>query len=75
MLELPPPSHMPCDRCGASVARDIPAGHVCNEERRLDYLLFQARGEIEGFADEFGRWLDSPRGRFEQRDAERRRRS
>jgi hypothetical protein len=66
MLSLPEPAFMPCAHCGASVARGDGA-HVCDDERRLAYELFQFDGEL-------GRWLGTPEGRFEQYYAERMRR-
>jgi hypothetical protein len=61
---LPEPQHMPCDDCGASVARADRDEHTCDVERRLDYELFQLRAEVGAFDDEFGVYLDSPVGRF-----------
>ena len=74
MLALPPPRFMPCDRCGASVELHHADEHVCEEERLLDYALFQLRDEIACFDGELGAWLESPRGRFERFYARRRRR-
>ena len=65
---------MPCPECGASVARDEDEEHVCNPEDLLDYAVFQLREEIEGFDEEITDYLDTPRGRFEAWEAERRRR-
>ena len=73
MLELPSPAHMPCDSCGASVARGTHAEHVCDAERRLDYLVFQERDGIAGFEDSLDAWLDTAQGRFARYYAERRR--
>jgi hypothetical protein len=61
---------MPCERCGASLVRDDLA-HTCDEERRLEFALFQLRAEIETFDEHLGRWLETPRGRFERYYAER----
>ena len=72
MLALPP-RHMPCESCGASVGVDAWLEHVCEDARRLDYLLFQSRHEIRRFELELGTWLESPAGRFEQYYAARRR--
>jgi hypothetical protein len=73
MLKLPPPEHMPCQSCGTSVARGARAAHVCDEARKIDYELFQLRGETAGFAGALAKWLETPQGRFEVFDAERRR--
>jgi len=74
MFALPPPRHMPCDSCGESLRAETAAHHVCDEERRHRYDLFPVRNEVELFENELSAWLDSPAGRFEQYDAERRRR-
>jgi hypothetical protein len=66
--------HMPCAECGASVAVDQRADHVCDGERRLEYRLFQLRDEVAGFDDGLRGYLDSPQGRFAQWLAERDRR-
>jgi len=62
---------MPCERCGASVATADVALHECEERRRLEFELFQLRGELDGFEPQLSGWLDSVRGRFEQFYAER----
>jgi hypothetical protein len=56
---------MPCSECGGSVARGREEGHVCEEERRLRYQLFQLREEIAAFDARLQEYLDSPKGRFE----------
>jgi hypothetical protein len=61
---LPEPQHMPCNDCGASVARAKRDEHACDAERRLDYELFQLRGEVDAFDEEFEVYLESPAGRF-----------
>ena len=69
---FPSPDYMPCPDCGASVSVDGTDGlHVCEDERRLDFRLFELRPEIERFEGELVAWLDSPAGRFEQWVAER----
>ena len=73
-LQLPPPAFMPCTECGASVPQGKEEAHRCDPERRLDYVMFQLRSEVQAFDRRLGEYLDSPRGRFEQWDAERRRR-
>jgi hypothetical protein len=65
MFALPPPRFMPCVRCGASVETRLVDEHACDEERRLDYLLFQHRYELVRFESELAAWLESPDGRFE----------
>lgn len=71
MLALPPPAHLPCERCGASVPRDAAAEHVCDEERRLDYELFRLRDGIARLPDDLAAWLETPQGRFALYLAER----
>ncbi len=67
------PAHMPCPECGASIARDEADEHVCDPERLLDYAVFQLREEIDGLDGEVSEYLDTPLGRFEAWEAERRR--
>jgi hypothetical protein len=69
-LAFPSPDHLPCPDCGASLPATGDAGHVCEEERRLDYRLVELRPEVERFDDDFGAWLDTPDGRFAQFIAE-----
>jgi hypothetical protein len=64
---------MPCDECGASVARRDAHLHVCEPKRRLDFAFFQLRGEIEEFDKQVTAFFESPRGRFEVWYAARRR--
>lgn len=62
-LAFPTPDHMPCPDCGAS----LPVGdveHVCDEDRRLDYLLVDLRPGLERFAADLAAWLETPQGRF-----------
>lgn len=66
--------HMPCSECGASVRVSARESHTCNQERRLEYRLFQLRDEVAGFDEGLSDYLDSPQGRFEQWLAERDRR-
>jgi hypothetical protein len=61
---LSEPQHMPCNDCGASVAHAKRDQHTCDVERRLDYELFQLRGEFDAFDEEFGVYLESSVGRF-----------
>lgn len=72
-LSLPPPAHMPCSTCGASVAHADRATHSCDPDRLLDYELFTLRDEIAALEERFGAWLETPQGRFARWDAERRR--
>ena len=67
------PSRLPCPDCGASLPREERRGHVCDPERRADYLMFQLRDEIAGFELSVWEYLSSPHGRFAQWLAERRR--
>jgi hypothetical protein len=55
------------------VPRGEEEAHRCEPERRLDYVMFALRAELDGFDRSLGEYLDSPQGRFEQWDAERRR--
>jgi hypothetical protein len=55
---------MPCPECGASLARQVVSEHVCDEERRLNFRLFQLREEIAAFDAQLTAWLASARGRF-----------
>jgi hypothetical protein len=67
-------NYMPCEECGASLAAAERDAHVCDPERRLDYLMFQLRQEVGSFDDGLRGYLDSPQGRFAQWLAERERR-
>lgn len=64
MLGFPQPHHVPCPDCGQSVARGQSDTHSCDEQRRLDYLMFQFQDEVAAFATQLTAWLDSPKGRF-----------
>jgi len=75
MFALPPPRHMPCDRCGESVRLDMRDAHVCDDDRRHAYDLFHVRDEVKLFEDQLSAWLDSPTGRVAQSEAARRRQS
>lgn len=71
-----PFSHLqyrPCPDCGASVAAADVEVHDCDPERRLDYLMFQLRAEVDGFDGELESYLTSPHGRFDLWYAERQR--
>src|SRR5437870_13529207 len=72
---IPQPAHMPCQECGASVPVLERDEHVCSEQRRLEYRLFQLRAELAAFDELLAAYLESPRGRFELWCAERQRRS
>lgn len=72
-VEFPQPRHLPCPECGASIERAKSDQHVCDPERRLDFDVIQLRSDLDGFEDELGEYLDTPRGRFELWYAERRR--
>ena len=64
---------MPCGDCGESVAKADRDEHVCELERWVDYQLFLQKAEVERFENDLGAYLDSPEGRFQAWDAERRR--
>jgi hypothetical protein len=72
---FPQSRFMPCPECGASVDRAETAAHVCDDERRLDFRLFQLRPEVEAFDAQLAAWLASARGRFAAWIAERDRRA
>jgi hypothetical protein len=74
MLGFPYPQHLPCPSCGESVTRGADAEHVCDLERRLDYIMLAVRDEVDGLEDEIHAWLKSPVGRFAVWLAERERR-
>jgi hypothetical protein len=71
---LPQPAYMPCEECGASVPVRRGDEHVCSEQRRLAYRLFQLRAELAAFEDQLAAYLESPHGLFERWYAERERR-
>jgi hypothetical protein len=56
---------MPCPDCGASLAHEERADHVCERERWLDYQVFQHREELAVYDTQLSAYLDSPQGRFE----------
>ncbi len=56
---------MPCPDCGASLDLRADREHACDPERRLDFVLFQLRDEIDRFNAEFAAYLESATGRFE----------
>ena len=70
---IPQPANMPCDECGVSLPVGARDGHVCSEQRRLEYQLCQLRGEVEAFTGQFTAYLESPHGRFELWYAQRER--
>jgi hypothetical protein len=68
--------YMPCTECGASVSVAGRDEHVCDPERKLDYLMFQLREEVASFDEVLREYLGSTKGRFAQwvaaRDREQR---
>jgi hypothetical protein len=66
--------YMPCTECGASVIVAAHGEHVCDPERKLDYLMFQLREEVASFDEVLREYLGSAGGRFAQWVAERDRR-
>lgn len=72
---FPQSRYMPCAECGASVDRADSVAHVCDDERRLDFRLFQLRSEIGAFDAQLAAWLTTARGRFATWIAERDRRA
>ena len=73
-LAFPEPAYMPCDCCGASVARSEQADHICDAERVHAYRLFPFRGEVAAFDSQLAGWLATARGQFAMWIAERDRR-
>jgi hypothetical protein len=65
--------YVPCSECGASLAGEEQNGHVCEDERRLDFQMFRLRGQIARFELDLGQFLESSAGRFEAWYAEQRR--
>jgi len=65
MIGFPQPHYMPCLDCGASVARTESEQHFCEPERRLDFAVFQLRGELEQFDAQLSEYLATPQGQFE----------
>jgi hypothetical protein len=63
--------YMPCTECGASVSVTTSDEHVCDPERKLDYLMFQLREEVASFDAVLREYLGSANGRFAQWIAER----
>jgi hypothetical protein len=63
--------YMPCTECGASVSVAARDDHVCNPDRKLDYLMFQLREEVASFDDVLREYLGTAKGRFAQWIAER----
>ncbi|HEY7793416.1 MAG TPA: hypothetical protein VIA10_05360 [Gaiellaceae bacterium] len=61
---FPHPSHMPCPDCGASVAVGERDTHTCDDERWVEYQLFQLRDEVDALEPQIAAYLDSPDGRF-----------
>ena len=66
--------YMPCPDCGASLEQSETSDHLCDHQRRLDYVMFQLRDEFEALEAQIGVYLATPRGQFELWYAERRRR-
>jgi hypothetical protein len=67
----PESAYKPCPECGASLSRAASGEHVCDDERRLDFNLFQLRDEIASFDAQLSAWLATTRGRFAAWLAER----
>jgi hypothetical protein len=62
---FPQPHFMPCSECGGSVARVEIDGHVCDQQRWLDYQMFQHRDQTASFESDLNAYLASAHGRFE----------
>jgi len=65
---------MPCPECGASVEVAAATDHVCDPDRRLDFVMFQLRAEVSALGAEIEDFFSSARGRFEQWYADQERR-
>jgi hypothetical protein len=65
VFPIPQPKHMPCPECGESVAREERDTHDCDDERWLDYQMFQLREEVENLDGSVASYFDSAAGRFE----------
>jgi hypothetical protein len=63
--------YMPCTHCGASVSTATRDEHVCDPDRKLDFLMFQLREEVASFDEILREYLGSATGRFAQWVAER----
>lgn len=73
--QFPQPRFTPCPECGGSVARAEIDEHVCDQERWLDYQMFQQRDLMASFESDLNAYLTSAHGRFELWYAERGRRA
>jgi hypothetical protein len=73
MFTLPEPRYMPCDDCGASLARAERESHVCDPQRQVSFAFVQLREERQGFDEQLRAYLESPRGLFDVWYASRRR--
>ena len=59
------PSHTSCPvPTAGNPSPVLTDGHACDDELRLDFRLFQLRGEIASFDVQLTTWLYSPAGRF-----------
>ena len=55
-----------CPGCGVSVATETLEDHTCDRERYVVHQMARLRPEIAHFDRDLGRFLSSPRGRFEE---------
>ena len=65
--------YMPCPDCGASLEQSETSDHLCDDERRLDYVMFQLQDEVRAVEAQIAVYLTTPRGQFELWYAARRR--
>lgn len=63
-------SPTPCPECGASLSAE---SHECENERRLDFQLYQLRADVARLLPELQMWLETPQARFAAWLAERER--
>lgn len=60
-----------CPGCGDELTVQALRLHVCDWWRWLDHQVQLRREELGGFEHELGRYLETPRGRFDVWYAER----
>ncbi|HEV3403664.1 MAG TPA: hypothetical protein VG073_05210 [Gaiellaceae bacterium] len=68
------PGYLDCPECGTSVPLPALERHHCDERHRQDHGGRLVASEADTFEAEFGRFLATPRGRFDVYYAARSRR-
>jgi hypothetical protein len=71
MFRFPQPQFSRCTECGFVMLANDSDGHICDQERWLDYYLVRLRPHIAAFETEFAAWLLTNQGRFAAFYAER----